>query len=335
MKGNRTPIQVNHSLAFDFKSVSGKFIDHPDGSLTVKNVKLLAAGTWTDSLSKTPWRVKPEVLERFASNWNDTAHWARHPGGQPRSITDKIGEVQNVRYEDEAVMGDVHYDGLTQASRDTIALVKAGKANFVSVETTGKDRWNVGAKVYDADEITFTGSATVNRGACATCTLRENEDGTDMKRESEEVSESDSLENLRSTVQDALGTKLKLTYSDGTPRNPWIILTFPDSVIYEDGNTQYRIPYTTDDSGQVIFGDPVQVEMVYQDVGTQDQKKKFEEPEMDVKELEEKFEVFAMKLSDSYEGKIKELSEKCEASEARNKELSEQNTELSARLEKD
>ena len=56
-------------------------------------------------------------------------------------------------------------------------MVKAGQANFVSVEHGGKERWNPGRRIYQAEELTFTGIATVNRGACAKCTIRDNEAG--------------------------------------------------------------------------------------------------------------------------------------------------------------
>lgn len=55
-------------------------------------------------------------------------------------------------------------------------MIEAGVANFVSVEHGGRERWNVGTKQYEAEELFFTGSATVNKGACQTCKIRENEE---------------------------------------------------------------------------------------------------------------------------------------------------------------
>ena len=113
------------------------------------------------------------TLERYAANWTDDTVWNRHAGGQHRAVTDKIGRVENVTYKDGAVVGDVNLHGLTQNSRDAAALVEAGEINFVSVETVGKDKWNPGTREYEATDITFTGLALVNRGACKVCTLRE------------------------------------------------------------------------------------------------------------------------------------------------------------------
>ena len=165
------------ALSFDFQQIGGKFEDLPSGGLIVRGVKLLAAGIWTDSAQGTPLEYSSDVLQRYAGNWLDSAMWSRHSGGVPRNITEKVGEVLNQRYENEAVVGDLHYHGLTQQSRDTIAMVKAGQANFVSVEHGGKEKWNPGRRIYQAEELTFTGLATVNRGACAKCTIRDNEAG--------------------------------------------------------------------------------------------------------------------------------------------------------------
>lgn len=169
------PKPFSRALSFDFQQLGGKFEDLPSGGLIVRGVKLLAAGIWTDSAQGTPLEYSPDVLQRYAGNWLDSAMWSRHSGGVPRNITEKVGEVLNQRYESEAVVGDLHYHGLTQQSRDTIAMVKAGQANFVSVEHGGKEKWNPGKRIYQAEELTFTGIATVNRGACARCTIRDNE----------------------------------------------------------------------------------------------------------------------------------------------------------------
>lgn len=173
------PKPFSRALSFDFQQLGGNFEDLPSGGLIVRGVKLLAAGIWTDSAQGTPLEYSSDVLQRYAGNWVDSAMWSRHSGGVPRNITEKVGEVLNQRYENEAVVGDLHYHGLTQQSRDTIAMIKAGLANFVSVEHGGKERWNPGKKQYEAQELTFTGIATVNRGACARCTIRDNEQADD------------------------------------------------------------------------------------------------------------------------------------------------------------
>jgi hypothetical protein len=146
-----------------------------DGGLLVKGVKLLAAGTWTDSTQKTPCRYTPAKLKEFAQNWTDRSLWSRHGGGMPRDITEKIGDIRNIRYLEEAVMGDPFFHGRTSRSKDTMEMVRHGLAGFVSVEMRSRDRWVPGEKVFEAEEIIFDGVATVNRGACNVCTIRSNE----------------------------------------------------------------------------------------------------------------------------------------------------------------
>ena len=149
------------------------------GGLLVPGVRLLAPGTWTDSTQKTPCRYTPDVLQRYAANWTDKSYWSRHGGGTPRDITDRIGDIQNLRYND-GVTADLFLHGATSKSKDTISLVKAAAAGripwpYSSVEMRTRDKWVVGEKVYEAQEIIFDGAAMVNQGACRTCRIRNNE----------------------------------------------------------------------------------------------------------------------------------------------------------------
>ncbi|NCU27676.1 hypothetical protein EOM86_13330 [Candidatus Nomurabacteria bacterium] len=164
------------TLSIPWKEAGGNLEKRPDGSLLVKGVKMLGSGTWTDSAKKTPLTYSEDVLKRNAGNWVDDSHWSRHLGGVPRRVGEMIGKTINPRYEGGHVVADIEYHGLSQDSRDTIAMIEAGVANYVSVEHGGRERWNVGKKQYEAEELFFTGSATVNRGACQTCKIRENEE---------------------------------------------------------------------------------------------------------------------------------------------------------------
>ena len=89
-----------------------------DGSLTIPGVTLLAAGTWTDSNFGTPLTYPEEVLKEYAENWFDNPLWSRHGGGSPRSITDKIGEIVNPRYNAAAVIGDLILHAKSRNSGD-------------------------------------------------------------------------------------------------------------------------------------------------------------------------------------------------------------------------
>ena len=305
--------EKSRTFGYQFVNLGGKIEHTPEGGLRVKGVKLLAAGTWTDSAQKTACEYSPEVLKQFSSNWIDNAIWSRHFGGVPRNITEKVGIVENQRYENEAVVGDLYYHGLTGQSRDTIAMIDNGLANYVSVETVSKDKWNVGKKVYQAQELGFTGLATVNQGACRVCKIRENEEIVEPEtkeeerivREDETLKTSESLDGLKDKIRSGLK-------SSGRPEDPWILAVFPDQVVYEqyEGITsnQYRIPYQIDGE-TVTFGEPVKVEVAYQDVEQPEQKIGAFEEDMESKEFEEKLEAIR-----------KEFSEKLEAAETVNKD---------------
>ena len=118
-----------------------------------------------------------------------------------------IGQTIHPRYENGHVVADIEYHGLSHDSRDTIAMIEAGVANFVSVEHGGRERWNIGTKQYEAEELFFTGSATVNKGACQTCKIRENEEAPEAPVVIEEVEEMDTAE-LEKTIAEQ-GNQLK------------------------------------------------------------------------------------------------------------------------------
>jgi len=151
----------------------------PDGGLMLKDVTLLASGTWHASNATVPLFYPEAVLERDAGNWHDNGVWARHSGGMPRNITDKIGHVLNPHYESKskAVMGDILLHMKTQTSRDVANLVNGGLVDAVSVEHGGDEVWNSETKRYEAVSLGFYGTAIVDRGACDVCKMKKNEHG--------------------------------------------------------------------------------------------------------------------------------------------------------------
>jgi hypothetical protein len=154
-----------------------KFVAHGDGGLLIKDIIVLAEGTWTDSLVGTPLHYTAKTLSKGAPNWVANGIWSRHSGGAPRAINDKVGEIRSPRFslEHKAVLADGFLHGRTQASRDVIELVKAGLVTDVSAEVGGKEVWNAEAKRYEAASLAFYGLAIVDRGACEVCKLKHNE----------------------------------------------------------------------------------------------------------------------------------------------------------------
>jgi hypothetical protein len=146
---------------------------HEDGGLLVKDVPMLAAGTWTDSAVQSPLNYPERTLAKYAANWSDMSGWARHAGGVPRDATDKVAELRNPRFQDGAVVGDIFIHGYTQKSRDMMELVKRRLIGMVSVEHTGDERYNASTRQLEAETLNFSGFAFVNKGACKLCRINE------------------------------------------------------------------------------------------------------------------------------------------------------------------
>lgn len=145
--------------------------EEQDGGLMIHNVIIMAAGAWTD-MHGIDTVFSEEVLQRCAGQWLDNAVWTRHSGGTPRSVTEKIGAVLNPYYshDNAAVMGDVFLHCQTDASRSCASLVQmareAGGIKDVSAETVVEIQPD-GLVV----DVSFTGLALVEDGACEVCKL--------------------------------------------------------------------------------------------------------------------------------------------------------------------
>ena len=163
-------VQRTRMLATAFKK--SQMITEDDG-LLIKDVPMLAAGTWTDSSVQTALNYPERTLSKYASNWSDNAGYTKHTGGAPRAITDKVAELRNPRFQDGAVVGDILVYNHTQNGRDTIELVKRKLVNFVSVEHTGDERYNPSTRQLEAESLNFSGFAFVNKGACKLCRINE------------------------------------------------------------------------------------------------------------------------------------------------------------------
>lgn len=173
---------IRRELLFSLPPSSNFERDGP--ALIIRGINLLAAGTWTDSAQRTPCKYGSETVTRDAANWADSTLWARHTGGVPRSVAEGIGRVENQRPGTDAAVGDLRLHGLTQLSRDIIALVEAGEVDAFSPELVGPERYNADERVYEKTAITFLGGAIVAKGACATCTLRRNNEAGEEPGES-------------------------------------------------------------------------------------------------------------------------------------------------------
>lgn len=158
------------------KSIDGFERDAGGGQgYIVRDVPMLAVGTWSDSVGLTPLHYPAAVLRESAGRWADTSGWTRHARGGYRDITDKVAEVRNPRYSEDAnaVVGDLYLHCLTQKSREVVDLIKNGLVRYVSVEHIAGERYNPETRRVEATSIQFNGFAFVNRGACEACRLAE------------------------------------------------------------------------------------------------------------------------------------------------------------------
>lgn len=200
-------------LLFSLPSADNFERDGP--ALVIRGINLLAAGTWTDAAQRTPCKYGGDVVTRDAGNWADSTLWARHNGGVPRSVAEGIGRIENQRPGTDAAIGDLRLHGLTQTSRDIIALVEAGEVDAFSPELVGPERYNADEKVYEKTAITFLGGAIVAKGACSTCTLRRNNAaGEEPGQTPEACATTDPVEDTMTAELEATIAKLEAEHAD-------------------------------------------------------------------------------------------------------------------------
>jgi len=150
-----------------------KFVKNDDGSFEISGVIALASGTWTDSNIRTPCFYPPDVLEKkFEIVENGV--WARHSGGTPRNITEKIGVFEDEGYDPDIKGRRVKLilHGATQLSRDVAEMIERNLVNYVSAEIGGREKYDPEIKAYIAEDVKMYGLAIVDKGACDVCVIR-------------------------------------------------------------------------------------------------------------------------------------------------------------------
>jgi len=88
----------------------------------------------------------------------------------PRRITDFVGDIENPRFENGSLRGDLFFHMLTDESRDTLSLVKGGIEGHIqpvsfSIEHEGKEIYMKESGHYTTDSLLFHGGAIVDEGA--------------------------------------------------------------------------------------------------------------------------------------------------------------------------
>lgn len=152
--------------------ITGSKFEHTEGGLMVKDVLALDEGTWTDSNVGTPLYYTPKALSENVGNWKMNGFWARHAGGSPRNITDKVGRVLNPRFLNTGMYVDIFLPKRSQQSKDVADMIESGEINAVSIEHGGEESFNKNLDRWETKSLTYYGLAAVDRGACETCVIR-------------------------------------------------------------------------------------------------------------------------------------------------------------------
>lgn len=184
---------VNHRL---------EFADEEEGDgVVLRNVVLLAAGEWHDSLSSYPTVYTPENLEAFKVR--DATGWTVHSFS--RGLNEEIGEFRNPRYDSakHAIIVDLFLHGLTQVSRDVIGAIRArakrGQASYVSVEMLTDDVMTDEGMV--ATNIVITGWVTTPNPACEKCVIpKQNSRNETNMTQTKSLSEGEDVDEVKPEV---------------------------------------------------------------------------------------------------------------------------------------
>lgn len=125
-----------------------------------KGAVLLTPGTWSDSITNAPVLYRSDKLRKFSKNWEANTLTLGHDpmGADPLKV---IGTVENQRWENGAVVGDLYINTILRSGQDAVALIEAGLINNLSVEMRTKDYWDSKDNIRCADDIRFQGVAIV------------------------------------------------------------------------------------------------------------------------------------------------------------------------------
>jgi len=173
-----------------------------DGGLLVAGVPIIAEGTW-NGINYTP-----EELSKSVHSWRDNTLWNRHYSGEERNERNIIGYIQNKRFEDGAILGDIFISDNSIEGTDMISLVKSNKVNGISVEHLSVDKMVDGRMV--ATEISFLGAAIVPNPACEPCQLSKN-NPEDKTMVNEDITK---LQDIVAELSDKVDKLLKVDVDD-------------------------------------------------------------------------------------------------------------------------
>ena len=139
----------------------------------VKNVTLIAPGTWKDSITKAPVLYRKETLKKFANNWKSYRLSLNHKS----KVEDTVGYISNIKWneEKEAITGDLNTFPATTKARDIINEILLSKKLDsyprigISVNLLTDDIWNHEWNMREVKYLEFWGADLGNNPACKKC----------------------------------------------------------------------------------------------------------------------------------------------------------------------
>lgn len=140
-----------------------------------RGVTLLTPGVFSDSMTQSPVTYSEDVLRKYADNWTDNYLNLNHS----YEVLDRIGYIDNPRWEDGAVKADLYIYPVTENARNTIELIEKGLINWLSVEIKTEDRFDSSTRERYVHTIEFIGAAVVTLPACPDAKIKS--DGPDVK----------------------------------------------------------------------------------------------------------------------------------------------------------
>jgi len=146
-------------IPFDYNK---KILSKSTDARVYKDTILLTPGEFTDSLSRTSVVYTEEAIRESAGNWTDNYLNLDHS----YETLKRLGFVKNTYFRDGAVRGDLYIFPITDAAKDTIALIDAGLVNWLSVELTTEDYWDPSDDKRYAENIEYIGAAVCLFPAC-------------------------------------------------------------------------------------------------------------------------------------------------------------------------
>ena len=205
-----------------------------DDEYIIKNVKILAEGTW----NRTQYLA--EDLKR--ATFRDNVLYSRHYAGEERDESDIIGYISEKQFIDNAIVGDVHIDKIKGA--DTIADIMSDNIKGLSVEHISNDVLLDGQVT--ATSIQILGTAAVKTPACKVCTLGKKE----PKKEIENMTEENQIQVLTDKIAELSEQVLELQKVD------------VDAVVTEQSRKDAKVIAELSERIEELEKEPVQNTMV-------------------------------------------------------------------------